>query len=294
MAPHIQLRGFVDLHAHTNASDGSFTPAELVAEAARIGLDALAITDHETFAGYEEALPYAREAGLDLVRGIELNTRLYLPDVDHPRDLHLLAYFPAGTVSNTFREWLGAQQNERRERNRKLAESLRRQDVDITLEEVEARGRSITGRPHFARLLVKKGYATDHEDAFRRYLGDEAPGFVERMAPATEEAIRLVLEGGGVPVVAHPVRLSLKDPGLERRAIAQLKHAGLGGLEVIHSDHSAALQQHYAGFAQEFDLLPTGGSDFHGTVKPRVALGRGVEDNVRVPRAFLERMRELR
>jgi len=289
----MELKGFIDLHSHTNASDGSLTPQELVELAKRIGLDALAITDHETFAGYDEAVQFARAAGLDLVRGIELNTQLDLPGGTR-RTLHLLAYFPSSSPSESFSRWVENQQNGRRERNRALVESLRRQGVDISLDEVEARGRSLAGRPHFARILIEKGYARDHQDAFNRFIGEEAPAFVERLAPKTAEAIQVVRLGGGVPVIAHPVRLSISDTNEERRVIRELSDAGLSGLEVIHSDQPPALQRHYLALAEECALLPTGGSDFHGSAKPNVHLGSGVEGNVRVPRELLDRLRELK
>lgn len=289
----MELKGFVDLHSHTNASDGSLEPSELVALAKEIGLDSLAITDHETFAGYEAALPFARAAGLDLVRGIELNTYVGLPG-GRRRNLHLLAYFPAGAPSQSFVAWISAQQAARKDRNRRLVSSLHQQGIDITLEEVEARGRSVTGRPHFAQILIDKGHARDTQDAFLRFIGEEAPAFVERLSPPTEQAIEVVRLGAGVPVIAHPVRLSISDTAEERRLFGELKRAGLGGLEVIHSDQPIDLQRHYRVMAEECDLLPTGGSDFHGSLKPRVKLGRGIDNNVRVPREFLDRLRELK
>ncbi len=284
--------GFIDLHSHTNESDGSLTPAELVALAKRTGLAALAITDHDTFAGYEEAVPFAREAGLDLVRGIELNSRLNLAnDRDH-RYVHLLAYFPSREPSAQFDDWLNGEREDRRNRNRKLVDSLRSRGVDITLQEVEARGKSLTGRPHFARILIEKGYARDSEDAFRRYLGEHAPSYVQRESQTTEEAIGIIRAGGGIPVVAHPVRLSMARD-LERDTLLQLKPAGLLGLEVYHSEHPPQTQAYYRQLAEELDLFPTGGSDFHGVAKPDVRLGTGSRHNVHVPIEFLQRMREF-
>jgi predicted metal-dependent phosphoesterase TrpH len=279
--------GCIDLHTHTTASDGTYAPEELVRAARQLGLDALAITDHETFAGYEAAVPYARQAGLHLVRGIELNTSVEVPGATRRKNLHLLAYFPAQAPSEPFLSWLTDRQAMRRDRNQNLVESLRAKGVKITLGEVEQRGRSIAGRPHFAKILVEKGYAEDMDDAFRRFIGEEAPSYVELVAPPTESAIGMVRSGGGVPVVAHPVRLSLSGSNQEREVIANLKRAGLIGLEVTHSDQSAELQHYYLQLAREFDLLPTGGSDFHGAVKPKVQLGRGVDDNVRVPESYL-------
>ena len=283
---------YVDLHAHTTESDGTLSPEELVALALETGISALAITDHDTFAGYESAAPAARAHGFDLVRGIELNSRLDVPGRAQPPAAHLLAYFPVKEPAPAFFAWLGEQCDERRERNRKLAAALQRRNVDITLEEVEARGRSLAGRTHFAQLLLEKGYVNDFEQAFARYLGEDAPTHVERQSQSAEDAIARVREGGGIPVLAHPVRLGISRVQ-ERPILERLKSAGLLGLEVYHSDHSPELQAHYHQLAMEFDLAPTGGSDFHGAVKPQVQLGTGINGNVRAPRAWLETLRGL-
>jgi len=283
--------GLIDLHSHTNESDGSLAPEELVLLAKQTGLEALGITDHDTIAGYAKALPFAREAGLDLVCGIELNTKLQLSDRQETRSVHLLAYFPATPPSTEFMAWLLGQQDERRRRNRNLVEALKGQGIEISLSEVEARGRSLAGRPHFARILVEKGYAVDHEDAFHRFIGEDAPSFVERQSITTEDAIRIVRQGGGLPAIAHPIRLQL-PPDREEKLLLRLKQAGLVGLEVYHSEHSAERQAHYRQLAEQLQLLPTGGSDFHGRAKPNVKLGTGVNGNLRVPRAFLDGLRE--
>lgn len=286
------LGGFIDLHSHTNESDGSLTPAELVSLARRVGVNAIAITDHDTFAGYEKALPAARESGLDLVRGIELNSRLNLAGRTQERSVHLLGYFPSSEPSAAFKAWLTGERDERRSRNRKLAEALQDRGVDITLEEVEARGRSLAGRTHFARLLIQKGYAVNSEDAFRRYLGESAPSYVQRESQTVEETIATLRAAGGIPVLAHPVRLSL-PPQVQRDLFVRLKDCGLLGLEVYHPEHTPALQAHYRQLAEDLELLPTGGSDFHGAPKPDVELGTGVKGNLRVPPEFLHRMRAI-
>ncbi len=284
---------WIDLHSHTNESDGTLTPEELLQAAKSVGLDALAITDHDTFAGYEKALPSAKAMNFDLVRGIELNSRLKL-NGKATRWAHILGYFPFGRPSANFLQWLSAQQEDRRDRNRRLAASLTEQGVDITLDEVEAIGKSLAGRPHFAKILVEKGYATNQDEAFQKYIGEEAPAFVERESPITEQVIRVIRDGGGVPVAAHPIRLSLSHDAVEREVFVGLKNAGLLGLEIYHSDHSPELQSYYRDLASELELLPSGGSDFHGAVKPDTALGWGRNGNVRVPFAFLQTMRSLR
>ncbi len=288
----LALSGYIDLHSHTNESDGTLSPLELVDLATRIGLDAIAITDHDTFAGYEKALPFARESKLDLIRGIELNSRLDLPQGGEHRYVHLLAYFVDGEPSAQFQKWLTEAQSDRRDRNRRLVESLNQRGLDISLAEVEARGKTLAARPHFARILVEKGYAGTIQDAFDKYLGETAPTYVERESESTEDTISIVRSAGGIPVVAHPVRLSLSGD-IERKMLAKWKHAGLLGLEVFHSEHSPNLQARYHQLADELDLLPTGGSDFHGTVKPNIDLGTGAHSNIRVPRAFLDRMRQI-
>lgn len=282
--------GLIDLHAHTIESDGSLTPAELIALAHQTGLDALAITDHDTFSGYEKARPFADAVGLDLVRGIELNTRMGRDSALKTRSVHLLAYFLSSEPTAVFTAWLENERIERRSRNERLAKRLQRAGIDVTLEEVEARGRSLAGRPHFARILVEKGYARSSEEAFSHYLGETAPSFVPRQSKTAEEVIGIVRAAGGVPVIAHPVRLGLPRAE-ERELLLRYRKAGLLGLEIYHSEHPPELQAHYRQLAEELQLLPSGGSDFHGAIKPDVLLGTGRNGNIRVPAGFLEDMR---
>jgi predicted metal-dependent phosphoesterase TrpH len=283
----------IDLHSHTNESDGSLTPKELIDLATTMGLEALAITDHDTFSGYEKALPLAQAAGLPLVQAIELNSRATLNGVFMPRYAHILAYFPAHPPGPEFMSWLVDIRRERFERNEKLAASLRAAGVQITLADVEKKGRSLTGRPHFARVLVEKGYAKSLEDAFARFLGEEAPSYVHRDSLTTVETVNMVRTSGGIPVVAHPIRLGM-DRAAERGFLEEAKSAGLLGLEVYHSEHSPELQHYYLKLAAEMGLLPTGGSDFHGpTVKPDIELGTGRNGNVSVPLEFLTALRNV-
>ena len=280
----------IDLHSHTLESDGTYTPRELVEAAVGAGLEALGITDHDTFAGYEHAEPAARERGLDLVCGIELSTRA--PFGRGRKTVHLLAYFLNGGPSDGFREWVAALLASRRERNVRLIRSLNRHGIEISLGEVETLGRTLTGRPHFARVLMKKGYVGSTEEAFRLYLAESAPSYVERDSPAIEDAIDAVAAGGGVSVLAHPVRLGFRrHHEEEERFIAGLREKGLRGIEVWHSDHNAADTAHYLGVAARLGLLRTGGTDFHGGNKPAVELGTGRDGNVHVAREVLDELR---
>ena len=282
---------FIDLHAHTNESDGSLTPAELVALAAQVGLKTLAVTDHDTFAGYEKAAEPARRNGIDLVCGIELNTRMSADAPADRRAVHILAYFLSGSPGDSFTSWLENERFERRSRNGRLAQKLQSDGVEITLEEVEARGRSLAGRPHFARILVDKGYARNPQEAFGKYLGEAAPSFVPRQSKTAEEVIGVIRAAGGVPVVAHPVRLGLPRDR-ERELLLRYRSAGLMGLEIYHSEHPPELQAYYRQLAEDLQLLPTGGSDFHGAIKPDIQLGTGVAGNVRVPAGFIAALRQ--
>ncbi len=282
----------IDLHTHTNESDGSLTPHELVEAALRERLEALAISDHDTFRGYDQALPLARERRLDLVCAIELNTKLTVSS-GATKSVHVLAYFLHDPPAAAFRQWLEEILSARRARNQQLVDRLRAFDIDIQLSEVEAIGRSLTGRPHFARLLVNKGYAADVPEAFRQYLGETAPAFVERDMPHFAFAVQQITQAGGLPVAAHPVRLGMREPEQEEAVIRQMREMGLRGLEVYHSDHSAWDVDRYLGLARKYDMAVSGGSDFHGAAKPRVALGTGQNGNVQVPRAVLDKLREV-
>ncbi len=275
----------IDLHSHTDSSDGTFTPAELVAEATRIGLEALAVTDHDTFAGYDLAKPLAAEAGLELVCGIELSTRYGGASV------HLLAYFPCDPPSEPFREWLNFLLESRRDRNRRLIDKLRSLGVDITLEDVERKGRSLTGRPHFARVLVEKGYATDIQHAFDEFLDESARGYVQRHEVPIEEAIERVNEAGGIASLAHPVRVAKNNWDKLHEYVGAMKLMGMGAIEVYHSDHSPENVAYYQSLALEFDLAVSGGSDFHGGNKPFISLGTGLRGNLDVPLTVLEGLR---
>jgi 3',5'-nucleoside bisphosphate phosphatase len=280
----------IDLHSHTNESDGTFTPLELVELAKERGVEALAISDHDTFAGYDQALPEARSRGLDLVCGIELSTRA--PGAGaKARAIHLLAYFLRQPPPGEFRAWLAELIEGRRDRNRRLIASLRKKGVEIELAEVERLGRTLTGRPHFARVLIDKGYVASYEEAFRRYLGETAPTFVERHAPPVPVAIQRVLNAGGLPVLAHPIRLGIRDPNAEESFIGELRDAGLRGIEVFHSDHRQADMERYSGIARKYNLLVTGGSDFHGDAKPQISLGTGYHGNLNIPISVLNDLR---
>ncbi|HEX5229154.1 MAG TPA: PHP domain-containing protein [Bryobacteraceae bacterium] len=280
----------IDLHSHTNESDGTYSPVELIELATELRLEALAISDHDTFAGFDQAVPEAQSRGLDLVCGIELSTRVPGSKV---RTVHLLAYFLHDPPPPDFREWLEELLSGRRDRNRRLIASLQEQGIDIDLPEVESLGRTLTGRPHFARVLIDKGYVSTYDEAFRKYLGETAPTYVERFAPFVEAAIQRVADAGGLPVIAHPIRLGYRDAAAEEKFIGGLRDAGLRGIEVFHSDHRPADMERYAGIARKFGLVVSGGSDFHGEAKPQISLGTGFHENLNIPKSVLDGLRSI-
>jgi len=271
----------IDLHSHTTESDGTFSPAQLVEEAGRVGVRILGITDHDTFSGYDQALPLARKAGLELVCGIELSTKL------HGHSVHLLGYFLSANGLRDFRTWIGDLQASRRDRNVRLIARLRELGLDITLEEVEERGGGMTGRPHFAQVLIEKGYVKSMQQAFDDYLDESAKGYVTRREPQFAEAVQHIREAGGIASLAHPIRLREDVAALT----PSLRESGLNAIEAYHSDHSPEQTALYLHLAVQHGLLVTGGSDFHGAVKPEIHLGTGRNGNLRVPEDLVDRLR---
>ena len=283
----------IDLHTHTDRSDGTLAPTALVDRAVETGLTALAITDHDTFAGYELAAGTASAKGLELICGIELSTRPdWSGEGQRPPSIHLLAYFPADLPSSDFRSWIQAMLDSRHQRNLGLIAKLQSLGVDIKLEEVQALGKHLTARPHFAQVLLRKGYVSSLQEAFDLYLADEAKAAVPRDEPPLKEAIRKVGEAGGIASLAHPVRIAGgRDRAKLEPFLQDLASAGLHALEVIHSEHQPADVALYREMVERFDLLATGGSDFHGDTKPGIELGTGRNNNVHVDAALLDRMR---
>ena len=271
----------IDLHSHTNESDGTCSPAELIDEAVRAGVGTLGITDHDTFAGYDQALTAAHDAGLELVCGIELSTKL------HGHSVHLLGYFLHQNGLAQFREWVLEMQASRRERNVRLAARLQELGFDVTLEEAEARGRGMTGRPHFAQIMVEKGYVPNLRAAFDDYLDESAKGYVYRREPRFDEGVERIRNAGGIASLAHPVRVHGNVPEM----LPSLCDMGMNAIEAYHSDHSPHDTELYLDLARRYDLLVTGGSDFHGEVKPGVHLGSGANGNLQIPPDLLDRLR---
>ena len=271
----------IDLHSHTNESDGTCSPAELIEEAARAGVRILGVTDHDTFRGFDKAVAVAQERGIELVCGIELSTKL------HGQSVHLLGYFLGEDGLSEFRTWVLDMQASRRDRNIRLVARLQELGFNITLEEAEARGRGMTGRPHFAQLLVEKGYVSSMREAFDDYLDESAKGYVYRREPQFAEGVERIRRAGGIASLAHPVRVRGDVP----RLMPELCEAGMNAIEAYHSDHSPHDTALYLDLAKNYGLLVTGGSDFHGSVKPGVKLGTVCGGNLKIPGDLVDRLR---
>lgn len=266
----------IDLHTHSTASDGTLTPAELVAAGAAAGLDVMAITDHDTTGGWAAAVA-ARPAGLALVRGAELSCRWRGTDADVP--LHLLAYL-FDPDEPRLRTELERIRTDRERRGERIVELLRADGVDISWPEIMAyaAGGSV-GRPHIAQALIRAGLVASTDEAFAsRWLG--ARYFVPKLDLDVFDAVRLVRAAGGVPVFAHP-RATRRGRVVPDDLIADLAEAGLFGLEADHEDHSPQERAHVRALADRLGLVFTGSSDFHGSHKS-VRLGAFTTD----PAAF--------
>lgn len=277
----------IDLHVHSTESDGSLTPEQLVKQAVTAGLEALAIADHDTMAGYAPAAQVASASGIELVCAVEVSTRFERPGLG-AKGVHLLGYFLNGSPGEEFLAWLRQQQQRRHHRNQRLAERLQQLGLEVSLEEVAALAGRLVGRVHFAQLMIRKGYVDSVAEAFQIYLGRGGAAYMPSEKPTVEEAIHKICEAGGLACIAHPGRLRFD---LES-ALGGWKVQGLAGLEVFHSEHSGTQVAYLQELANRYELVVTGGSDFHGEGKPGVELGSGFRGNLRVERWVLEGLKE--
>ena len=274
----------IDLHIHTTASDGTFTPEEVVREALRIGLAAVAITDHDTAAGYARAAAEGENCGLEVVPGIEISTKFRSA-------VHILGYY-IDAQSPALGEVLDWMHRDREERNVKLCAMLRESGVDIDIERMHARFGDLVGRPHFAEIMIENGMARDMNDAFERLLNKNKPYFIPRQFLPIERSIEIIREAGGTAVLAHPFQYRLDDAAL-RELIEHCMESGLEGMECRYSGYDAAQTAYLEALAAEYGLVRTGGSDFHGAIKGEIRLGEG-KGGLNVPYAFLEELRSRR
>ncbi len=258
----------VDLHTHSNASDGSLTPREVVRLAKDRGLVALALTDHDTIDGLEEAMAAGDEFGVEVIPGVEISAK-------HPGgSMHILGYF-LDRRSRSLAERLAVLQQARKDRNPQIIAKLNALGIPLTLEQVAAiSGGGQMGRPHIARALYEAGYVSSLQAAFDLYLNNRGKAYVGKFRFPPAEAIAMIREAGGIPVLAHPFTLNHHTPEELRALLSQLQNLGLQGVECYYPEHTPEQEAVYVRLAGELGLLVTGGSDFHGDNKPEVVLGR--------------------
>jgi hypothetical protein len=259
---------YIDLHTHSTASDGSFQPAEVVRLAQEAGLAVISLTDHDTIDGLPEALAAGAELGVEVIPGVEISAEFAGGD-----SMHILGYF-LDYADGRLDQRLAVLKRARAQRNPKIVAKLNGLGIPITYGQVEAlSGGGQVGRPHIARALLEGGYVRTFQEAFDIYLRKGGLAFVPKFRFPPAEALAMIREAKGIPVLAHPITLGLTGAAL-KDLVNRLKFQGLAGLEVFYSDHTLEQENHYLALAQELGLLITGGSDFHGLNKPEVSLGR--------------------
>lgn len=264
----------VDLHIHSTASDGTLTPAEILAMAKKLRLRAIAITDHDTIEGSRMALDLDMPDTLDFLTGVEIsaNSPAACPCSG---SLHILGY-GIDLKHRELNQTLQRLQESREKRNPRIISILNELGASLTADDIKLKpGQNQLGRPHIAKALVKKGIVSSIGEAFDKYLGTGRPAYVDKYRMESHEAIEIILAAGGVPVLAHPVLIKFKADASLENLIGILKKMGLKGMEVLYPEHSAAVTIAYTACAKRHGLLITGGTDFHGTLKPEIQMGCG-------------------
>lgn len=273
----------VDLHTHTTASDGSYTPTELVKYAKQKGLSAIAITDHDTVAGVEEASMEGEELGIRVIPGAELSTRV------DDCDVHMTSLF-VNCKNKRLIKRLDDMAASRQERNYKMVDKLHEAGFQIDRRDLDALGEGkILARGHIAQILIARGYATELKEALRKYLSKGTPGYVQKEVLSPEECIQLVHDAGGLIFVAHLHQIDPQDPEHCKDVARRLIRMGADGLETQYCEFDDEWRQATEQIAQECGCLRSGGSDFHGAMKKGLDLACGYGD-LQVPYTFLEAM----
>jgi predicted metal-dependent phosphoesterase TrpH len=279
--------GYVDLHLHTTASDGVMTPSEIVRYAKSKGLQAIAITDHDTIEGLEEGLSEGRKIGFEVIPGIEISAE------HSPGSMHLLGFF-IDIHHALLNEKLGYLQKARAERNPKIVEKLNRLGIEVTYEEVlKASGGGQVGRPHIAQVLFEKGYVRSFQEAFERFLGKGAQAYVEKFRFSPKESIHFIREAKGIAVLAHPNTLKMNGYSELENLVLQLIKEGLKGIEVYYPEHNVLEVAKYKALSERHGLLMTGGTDYHGIEKNGLEIGIG-RGEMKLPYSIVEELKSAR
>lgn len=278
------MKAYIDLHTHSTASDGSMRPSELVRHAKEKGLSCIAITDHDTLDGVDEALKEASASGIELIPGVEIG-------VDFKPEMHILGYFSTSNYTRII-PVLSRLRMLREQRNPKIVDKLNEMGFKISMEDVRAKaGGKVIGRPHIAKALLEKGYVKTTQEAFEKYLACGKPAYFRKDMLSPEEGIKEIKNAGGVPVLAHPVHLmkTIKDMDA---LLAELKGYGLSGIEAHYTDNTSHDTGILLRLAIKYDFIATGGSDFHGSFKENIDIGVG-RGNLKIEYGVLEELKKL-
>lgn len=277
----------VDLHVHSNKSDGTLSPSQLVDLALEKGLSAFALTDHDTTDGLAEAIAYAADKPIDVIPGIEFSTEY------NGKDIHILG-LAIDYDGPAFKAQIQAFVDSRILRNQKMCANLQEAGIDISYEKLTAMfPDAVITRGHYARYLFEHGYVKSMPEAFDRYVGDHCKYFVPREKVTPVQAVRLILEAKGIPVLAHPTLYHMGKDALQK-LVSQLKEAGLVGLEAVYSTYSQGETREMRQLADRNGLLISGGSDFHGGNKPGLELATGYNGKLFIPYDIWERLENKR
>ncbi len=267
----------IDLHIHSTASDGTFSPSGIIALAEKIKLGAISITDHDAIEGSKEAFSLDRPGPMEFLTGVEISVEPP-PGFLCRGSFHILGYgirLDDNALNRTLQELRKA----REDRNPRILEKLSGLGFNISMPDIEAKvGGGQIGRPHIARRMVEKGFAGDVDEAFGKYLAKGKPAYVDKRRLACGEGIRMISEAGGISVLAHPFLLKPYDNHDIKELLPVLKSMGLKGLEAHYTEHPPGMADYYARMAKRHGLVITGGSDFHGTIKPAISMGTGKGD----------------
>lgn len=259
-----------DLHMHSTYSDGTLTPRQLVERAKELELQAIALTDHDTFDGVEQAKQAGAELGVKVLSGVEISVEYA------SKTVHMLAYcFDSG--ADRLRQGLEKLVAGRTERNLKIVQKLNELGLPVSYEEILAvAGGKVVGRPHIANVLLKHGYVASWDEAFGKYLARGAAAYVERLRFSPVDSVAMICQAGGLAVLAHPKFVALKPGETLEDVVRALVDAGLKGIECYYSFHTPEETAAYLELARRYNLLVTGGTDFHGANKPDIEMGRGL------------------
>lgn len=245
----------VDLHIHSIHSDGVFTPEEVVDSAIDLGMTTISITDHDNVGGYYAAKKYIEEnnKAIQIIPGIEINT------FHGKQEIHILGYF-LDMEDKDFLKMIDKQQKARKNQAKEIAKRLKKNGINVSYEDIKkcAIGNGSIGRPHIAKSIVQKGGASSVAEAFSKYINDDSPVYVPRKGVSPFEAVETIYDAGGIPVIAHPC-----DTENAQELIEELMSYGLRGIEAYHRKHTPAMIEYFCSIAEKYDLVVTGGSDFH-------------------------------